>query len=86
MRTNHGKPLAQLGAAPPEEPLDEDDPYPDHWINKIAGLCKDAPEFCDLLDEIVRDRRNWPPREPIRFEDNSHGASGPSGRCRRPHQ
>ena len=71
--TRHGKPVAQMGGVPPENGADEDNPYPDHWINHLAGACADDPEFCDLLDEIVADRRNQMPRPlPPIFEDDEH--------------
>lgn len=70
--TKHGKPVVQMEAAKPEEE-EEDRAHPDHWIWQAAGMCADCPEFCDILDEIVADRRNWMPREAPLFEDEDDG-------------
>lgn len=67
--TKHGKPVVQMEAVEASEEKDEERQHPDHWIWRAAGLCADAPEFCDILDEIVADRQNWMPREVPLFED-----------------
>lgn len=69
--TRHGKPVAELASAGTAPAGDERDPG--DWVWKLAGACADDPEFCDLLDEIVADRRNQAPRPlPPLFEDDEH--------------
>jgi len=54
-----GKAVAALVPVKDLEPPDTES----DWLDSIVGLCADAPELCDILDEIVAERQTQMPRE-----------------------
>jgi prevent-host-death family protein len=40
------------------------------WLDSIAGLCAESPEFCDVLDEIVAERQTeLPPQRRFPWDE-----------------